>query len=611
MLRRAVFGGVIIAAASVAVASCDPIEPHPISDAPMNACPDHPCEAYEKGTRTAPRCQIGRCEIVTAGSRPEFPFWIVVHVPDSAIFAPGTTYVFFSDERGEPAFKKSQTPGVVSNCVPPQCLSIGQQSSVTGFYQVTRQASLDVGYPLAEGTSIPVRAVYEPIGNEQQDTFPDLSLDILFATSRVFPTSDVRVLHNRSLLFGQYLRVLYPEPPFDAYFPPRADKRKFLGVNIEDGFKLSDPNENVTPKTPLDDVTQGTREATVSRTEGLDGWRVWLVDHPSGRRISVVKTLQGVKQAVRLDTSGENRASGGGVGLGDDVDAVVAPPETWTAVPRLVTPLPGGAGLANLDYKSLPPPVTVSGVVALPTEVDGGTLYGYAARVTFESATIATRSETANPLLHYSTTMNTDDRGRFATVLPPGSYFATVEPAAGTGRAKARLRVAVDRTVTTLTLQPAAQTPVRGRVVLTDERPLSEATVLAIPEAPESPSTPMPRPGRTTTGPDGSFLVELDPGPYVFTIIPKAGTGFPRLVTPREVPAEATELPELRVPPPIKLSFTLRDPTPIIHNPIARAIVRVFAQVPGAGATRPPLEIGSAMTDTDGQVEILLAQEPR
>jgi hypothetical protein len=600
MFARRVFGGAaFLTVAATTVASCDPIEPHPISNAPMNACPDFPCEAYDHAGKTAPRCQIGRCEVVTAGSRPEFPFWIVVNVPDSAIFAPGATYVFYSDERGEPAFKKSVTPGVVTKCVPPQCLQIGQQSSVTGSYQVTNDVSREVGYQLPDNTSIPVRAVYVPLGNEQQDTFPDLALDVLFASSRVFPQNNVRVLYSRPLLFGQYLRVLYPEPPFDAYFPPCAEKLKYLGVNVADQFVLGDKDKG----TPLDDRTY--REATVKRDDGLDGWRVWLADHASGRRISVVKTLAGAKQTVQLDTTGENTHAGG---LGVDVDAIVAPPESWTAVPRLVSAILNGSP-GTITYDPIPGPVTVSGVVALPSETDGGTLYGYAARVTFDSESITTRSDSpASTLLHYSTTMNTDDRGRFATVLPPGSYFATVEPAPGTGRAKARLRVAVDRTVTTLTLQPPAQSTVRGRVVLTDGRPLSEASVLALPETPTNPSSPTPRPGRTTTAADGSFVVELDPGPYVFTIIPKDGTGFPRLVTPREVPPEVTELPELRVPLPIKLSFKLRDPSPT-GNPIARAIVRVLASAPGR--TGPPLEIGSAMTDTDGQVEILLAQEPR
>ncbi len=116
------------------------------------------------------------------------------------------------------------------------------------------------------------------------------------------------------------------------------------------------------------------------------------------------------------------------------------------------------------------------------------------------------------------------------------------------------------------------------------------------------------RPGRTKTLQDGRFVLELDPGPYVFTVIPKAGTGFPRVVTRPEVLAKATELPDIRVPAPTRLAFELRDPSPT-GNPIVRAVVRILAAVPGREGM--PIEIGSAMTDPNGLVEILLAQEPR
>jgi hypothetical protein len=595
-LARAFFGVLLF----VVALSCDPIAPRPLSNAPTNVCPDHPCENYEPGPHTAALCRVGRCEITTPGSRPEFPFWIVVDVPDSAIYGPGSTYVLYSNERGEPAFKKSPTPGVVRLCTPPQCLQIGQLSSVIGSYEVTKQASIDVGYPLAEGTSIPVRVVHEPTGNEQQDTFPQLPLDVLFSSSEIVPT-ETAARYSRALLFGTYLRVLYPEPPFDQYFPPTADTQKLLGANVTDRFVLG-------AKPPigkeLDDVTSDTRIVVVTRPDGLDGWRVWFADHPSQRRISVLKPLSGVSATVRLDTTGEHRGPNNGIDLGSDVDAIVAPPDSWTAVPRLVATLINGAG-RTLPYPPIPPPVTVGGVVALPS--DGGTLYGYPARITFDSQTIATRGD-PTPLLRYSTTMNTDDRGRFATVLPPGVYAATVEPAAGTGLAKTRQIVSVDRTVTALTLTPPPQTIVRGRALLTDDRVLSEADVVALPDTPADPESVKPRPGRTTTGADGRFVLELDPGPYVFTVIPKAGTGFPRLVTPRQVPSEPTELPDLRVPAPTRLSFNLRDPSPT-GNPIGRAIVRIFADAPGRQG--PPVEIGNAMSDPNGQVEILLAQEPR
>lgn len=573
----------------------------------MNRCADYPCDNYEKGSRTGARCRAGRCEIPTPGGRPDFPFWIVVHVPDTSIFAPGMTFVLFSDKQGEPAFKKPVTPGISTRCSTlqlPPCLEVGGLSAVSGEYKVTQRASIEVGYPLEEGTAIPVRVVYEPKGNDQREAFEQtLPLDALFDSSRMVSEGSKSVpQHLRALPFGTYLRIMYPLPPFDAYFPPTADLQPIKTPNHVDKFFLGDP-----PPTgkPLDDVTGDSRVATITREDGLDGWRVWLEDRRTKRRISVIRTLSGKEDTVRLDTTGENRAPNGAVGLGDDVEAIVAPPESWTAVPRFVTLLFGGAGLKNLRYPAIPPPVTVTGVVALPS--DGSTLLGIPARLTFESDVLATRGE-PDPLLQYSTTVNTDDRGRFATILPPGTYAATIEPADGTGYAKTRHEVVIDRTVTALTLQPPPRTVVRGRVVLTDERSLGEAEIVAIPEEPQDANSVKPRPGRTRTSDDGRFLFELDPGPYVFTVIPKAGTGFPRVITRPEIPSQATELPEIRVPAPTRLSFVLRDPSPT-GNPIVRAVVRIFAAVPGREAT--PIEIGSAMTDPDGLVEILLAQEPR
>jgi hypothetical protein len=591
------FGGILATASS-----CEPIVARPLVSAPMNRCP---CDAYERGASTAPTCTTrDRCEI---GGRPEYPLWIVVHVPDSSIFAPGMTYVLVSDAQGNPAFKEPPVePGVVSRCRQPLCLPLDGLVGASGSYQVRSTASREVGYPLADLASIPVRVVYEPLGNDQQETFPPLPLQNLFASSRIGATG---VDFSRAVPVGRYRRVLYPAPPFDEFFPPQVE----IQVIPDKGFYLD--SVILGGDKQLDDVGGDSRTALIKRAAGLDGWRAWLVDRPSQRRISVIRTLSGAQSEVTLFTTGEQRAPGGG--LGDDVEAVVAPPDTWTAVPRYVTRLFGGAGLKTLNYPAIPPPVTVGGVVAQPEKLDG-VLLGYSARITFESEALSTNTDSST-LLRYSTTVSTDDRGRFATVLPPGTYIATIEPAEGTGYAKQKQVVLVDRALTALTLQPPPRTVVKGRAVLTDGRPLAEADVVAIPSSAVQ-ATPLaapPRPGRTWTDEDGRYAFELDPGSYELSVIPRAGTGFPRVVVRPDIPGsltrQETELPDVRVPAPIRLSFTLRDPSPTA-NPIANAVVRIFATpaLPGgAPASSVPVEIGSSMTDSDGLVEILLAQEPR
>ena len=596
----------LLGTAALAMPSCDPIEPRPLATAPMNRCP---CESYEPGSSTPARCSSrDRCEILTAGGRPEFPFWILVHVPKTSIFAPGLTYVFVSDAQGNPAFTASPTPGVVTRCSPPLCLPLGAMVGASGAYKVTHEASKEVGYPLADGASLPVRVVYEPLGNGQQETFPSLPLDVLRASSLLDVNGAAEF--RRPLPAGRYRRVFYPQPPFDAFFPPRVDEPPQIASDV-----FVDDTIIFGVDILLDDVVS--RTATIARADGLDGWRAWLVDRPSQRRISVIRTLSGTDAEVPLFTSGAQPAF-----QRDDVDAIVAPPESFTAVPHYRTPI-FGSGRVNITYPSIPPPARVSGVVVEPVAPNGGALFGYAARVTFESESLATNAEPTT-LLRYSTTLNTDDRGRFATVLPPGAYSVTIEPAEGTGYATRKARVVVEGTHTALTFEPPPRTIVKGRAVLTDGRALSEAEVVAIPNTSPSaranPLVPRPRPGRTRTGDDGRFAFELDPGAYILSVIPKAGTGFPRVVIRPDVPgsltAQETELPEIRVPAPIRLAFTLRDPGST-GNPIAEAVVRVFARPAspsGATGTTPlpdPVEIGSAMTGPDGSVEILLAQEPR
>jgi len=614
MNRAAYISAAFVGSIALAMTpSCEPIVGRPLTEAPVNTCAANACDAYEPGAKVRARCTNERCEIP---GRPEFQFFLVVHVPDTSIFAPGITFVLKSD-----LFTKTPDPSSRSLCTPPTCLLLPSLRNVTGYYTVTKQASINAGYPLEEGTSIPVRAEYVPVAPNTQcsqdpaapipciaEAYPQLPLDKTFvASSRIDATTGVPIQFARVVPPGRYARVLFPQPPFDAFFPP-----SFAGSLVDTGTPAQlinvseyiDKFELGSTKTPIDDVVSDTRVVKVSREDGLDGFRVWLADHATGRRISTLRTLSGKTATVRLDTSGESAPGGG---LRDDVDAVVAPPASYVAVPRYVT----NAVLGRVfDYPPIPPPAAVTGVVAVPsTGAPDETLLGYPATISFTSEVL--KGLSGNPaLLRYETNVSTDDRGRFSTLLPPGTYRAIVSPAEGTGFARQSQLVTIESGPTTLTLRPPLRTAVTGRVLLTDERPLAEAEIIAQPgESPLGTTAPAPRPARTTTAADGRFSMELDPGPYVLTVMPKAGTGFPWLVTRSDIPAKATDLPDIRVPAPTRLSFTLRDPGST-GNPIVRAIVRIFA-APASDPSAKPLEIGMAMTDPKGFVEILLAQQPR
>ncbi|MBX3232435.1 MAG: carboxypeptidase regulatory-like domain-containing protein [Labilithrix sp.] len=620
MILRAAGGAAI---AVVLGAACRPIEPVPLTNAPVNECP---CEGFAAGASQAPRCRRGRCEIPTTLNRPEFPFFIVVNVPTSSSYAPGSTFVFYSNESGQPAFlsRIAETPRPGARCIRPTCLRLGDLTLGSGTYRVSAALSLRAGYPLDERASIPVRAAYFPVGTPQfplpplSPSAPPLSPAALAATSALVgglplaPTNAFPTLvapsgqapfaqFSQPLAAGTYLRVLYPEPPFDELFPPQTEtKATLFGQEFVLDEETLDPPQS--------------RSLDVEREEGLDGWQVWLRDMPTRRRISTVRTLTGRSARVQVDTTGERRTDAGG--LGNDVEAVLAPPASYLAVPRYVT-VPFSGSFGTLSYPSIPPPVRVEGVVAEPN--GDSQLLGYPARVSFTSTAITVVSATPSRLLSYETEVSTDDSGRFATVLPPGEYRVVVEPAEGTGFAKYRQPAIIDRDLTALTLQPPRRTRVLGRVLLTDGRPLAEAEILATPQSGTTSELPIPRPGRGTTGPEGRFEMLLDPGPYVITVIPKKGSGFPRVVVRPQIPTERAELPDIQVPAPSPLTFTLRDPRPGIEAVVANAVVRVFA-VPGV--TRgteledetpdpAPVEIGSAVSDANGQVEILLAPGPR
>jgi hypothetical protein len=586
--------------------ACSPIVAQPLSGAPLNAgCPDeHACDLYTvpgagdggastTTTTTNAQCNEGRCDF----GRPAFDFWAVVSVPDSSFYAAGRTFVLTSaDLSAQPG---TAAPGVT--CRPPLCVQLPALVSAEGKYRVTTEVSTRVGFPLPEGTSLPVRVAFVPLVEGMQDETSTFGLpaDPLFTSSRVIvraKESPPEVSYVDAVSVGRYVRIAYPEPPYDAFFPPAISQISVRDTFLDD-FVLGDP------KTPLDDATGDTRRATVRRAEGLEGWRVWLIDSATERRISSIHTLAGTTMDVRLDTFGQSQTGSPALKVG--VEVIVAPPESWLGVPRLQSRLINGAGLESLDVPSLPGPATITGVVALG---EGAALTGIPARLLFTSTRLRRADDTPDSLLRYATAVSTDSTGHFSTVLPPGFYDVTIEPAEGTGLSKVK-----DTFDTTEQLAktyfPPRRTVATGRAVLSDGRPLAEADILAVPSGiPAVGNAVKPRPARTRTAPDGSFRLEVDQGQYDFIVEPQSGTGFPRVVQLRNFATGTADLGEIQVAPPTRLSFTLRD-RGLNGNPIVRAAVRIFALAPGRGP--PAVEIGRAMTDESGKCEILLAQQPR
>ena len=117
-----------------------------------------------------------------------------------------------------------------------------------------------------------------------------------------------------------------------------------------------------------------------------------------------------------------------------------------------------------------------------------------------------------------------------------------------------------------------------------------------------------PRPARTRTRPDGTFDLEVDQGQYTLMVDPLPGTDFPRAVQARSFTGVSADVGDVVVEPPLRLTFKLKDPSESA-NPIIRANVAIYAEIPGRGP--PAVEMGRGTTDTDGYVEILLAPQAR
>jgi hypothetical protein len=207
-------------------------------------------------------------------------------------------------------------------------------------------------------------------------------------------------------------------------------------------------------------------------------------------------------------------------------------------------------------------------------------------------------------------------RSIFSVQLPPGQYLVVARPVAGAPASSAVTLAALDAPEFGPYVAPAialASTQlVSGIVDAADMRPLSQATIEAIPAACaplpgglyDSPFLSMiaclPRSAQTTTAADGSFSLALDPGQYLLRVQPADGTRFPWVTRSISVANDSVTLEPIVVPLPVSVGLRLVDPN---DNPIVQALVSVYS-LPASG---PAIEIGSALTDGNGQYEMFVA----
>lgn len=590
-MRRAL--AAVLATGGAAVLACGPIVGQAGSGAPKNACDVSACELYDQeGAR--PTCtSSARCEVA---GKPEYPYVLSISVPDGSFFAPGRTFLLRSqDLRGD---------GVT--CLSPTCFTLPPIVEVSGEYRVSPTVPPLVGFPLSGGEVLPARVTYYPEivlddGVRREASSVGLPSSAIFADV-LGPAATGSVI--RFLAFapaGAYRRVAVPTSPFDAAFPPLSAEVRVVTEGSREGIIPYFGDRFVVGAAPntLDDPTGEAHTAQVKRSAGLDGFFVHLRDRRTERRLSSLRALGGTEAAVRLDTVGENGPDGA---LRDGIDIVVSPDERWVGVPSLVDRILAGAGF-RLEYPEVPEPSIVLG------RVEG--VESVAANVTFVSSGIEVRPFGVSPQLVYRTSLRTDALGRFATVLPRGTYEAFVEPEdVARALGKTRLSVVVARPREDVVLRVRPRGTVSGKVRLADGRPMAAAEVMWGPSARNFRVSPAPwespRSARTRTAADGSFTVSLDEGEYDVTIVPEPGSGFPRFVAPRRpVGPDATTIEDFVVGAPTRVAWTMKA---LGGQPIVRAVVRAFAFV---SADVGYVEVGQALSDTSGQFELLLGPLPK
>jgi hypothetical protein len=417
-----------------------------------------------------------------------------------------------------------------------------------------------------------------------------------------------------------YELTVQPDPPFSAAYPPEVFAFTPMGTGDVSIPPVPMIQFDLTSGTvaaesgdagPLEIPTETLPTFDLSRAAGLDGWTAYLRDATNFNTLSNVVALAGTESPhVVLAT---NRFGGSGTDALTKVQLVIAPPAGVVAPTDVLTPA-GGELPSTETYPPMPDPVSVA------ADVTAGAS-GAPADLTFEATSVLVGGlETISNFTYTTQASTTTDpatgRSIFSVQLPPGQYLVVARPGSGAPASSAVTLAALDAPEFGPFLAPtialASTQAVGGTLVAADERPLSQATIEAIPTAcgplpgglDDSPFLStiacLPRAAQTTTAADGSFSLSLDPGQYLLRARPADGTRFPWVSRSISVANEPVALGSIVVPLPVSVGLRLVDPN---DNPIVQALVSVYS-LPASGSA---IELGSALTDGNGRYEMFVA----
>jgi len=619
--------------AAGAVAACTPIPSVSESYAPANTCPAFSCAEYSSGS--AATCQGGVC-VVSAPTASIDGLIVVVALPTDSSYAPGRTFAITWQDL---TTAKTSNGCSAPDCCLPVCAPLPYIEVVSHLYLIapsleSANGGVDwyLGNPGAYGTVLPVQATYRPLWDGSAGPYATslgLPLEPIQAFSFPFSVAFPGPGGGPSIVVQTYLQtgLSYqltdqPDPPFSAAYPPEileftaTDTGDVpLAASLTTQFDLT--SGTVAAESgdagPLEIPTKTLPTFDLSRSAGLSGWTAYLRDATNLNTVSNIVALAGTESPhVVLAT---NRFGGAGTDALTNAQLVIAPPAGVVAPTEVLTPA-GGELPSTETYPPMPDPVSVTAAVTAGAS-------GAAAELTFEATSILVGGVETLSNFTYTTRASTaidatTGRSIFSVQLPPGQYLVVARPVAGAPASSAVTLTALDVPEFGPYLAPgvalASTQPVGGTLVAADGRPLSQATIEAIPAAcaplpgglDDSPFLStiacLPRPAQTASAADGSFSLALDPGQYLLRARPADGTGFPWVTRSISVANEPVTLGRIVVPLPVSLGLRLVDPT-MNGNPIVQALVSVYS-LPASG---PAIELGSALTDGNGQYEMFVA----
>jgi len=622
--------------------ACSPAARRSSPAPPANVCPDHPCSLYD-GPQAS--CTAGVC---TVGGPAPADLVLTIGLPGDSYFGPSRTFAV--------------PLGAAGVCASGPCVRLAPASNITGSYVFQNRDLTLVGSTLVPSsptglTTIPVHATYRALwppdaGSSADDAFTaGLPIEPVEAPTTVLAGGVPGPGGGPEVGFQTYVqpgiafeRTITADSPYDQEIPPAVAIVRSPDSTTENvaADPLDTTQEGATLQIPTYDLslTQGT----------FDGWTAYLRDTTTKRPISPVKPLTGTQTpdgGLRLPTKHNP------IDALTNAELVMAPPPD-SGLPVEVSKFPN---VFRLTYAELPRPVRVD--VAAFAAPDAG--QPVAADVSFEAVLVyvatgpsppadAGTADASPPPTYVAqpnfefVTQSTATAASAASVrVPRGVYRIVVRPRAAQGvdgsPAAAGALAVIDGFDTgdgtdagpdaglgpvSVATRPAAH--VQGTVRVADGRLLSQATVEALPVhcaapsgdggvAPEDSARCMPRYAQTSTNPDGTYALDLDPGSYVLRVEPADGTFLPWVR--QSVDVEGAAEVDFKVPAPRHLQLQLTDTTGVV--PVAGAVVRLFsppakamAATPGmpsmpatpAMPAMPAIEVGRTMTDPSGRLDL-------